>query len=371
MPPRVVVFNNMITPYTNRLYNELVDRGLDLAVLSCVAQEPDRKWADSIAPRYPHDIVPGFSFGLSRSRFTHINFHIRRALRRLAPDILFINGFFPSMLAATIWAIANKRTLALTIDGWSENMPDTIYHRIVRPWVLGHCRAVICCSRKGMAYFDEHGYAKDRIFVVPLVPAWDAPTPSPAYNERRYHVLWCARINDDAKNAQFFEDVVIALRQKIPDLAVLVIGTGIAEARMKARLSAAKINFVHERNVAWQSISEAYLQSRLLLLPSLSEPWGLVCNEAMQCGVPCLVSPHVGAAGELVRQAENGFVCELNVDHWVNTAHGLLKDEASWTRMSANARASAGQINLAESAGAFMKVVEKLAADLDPERSSP
>lgn len=76
MSRRVVVFNNMVTPYTNRLYNELVDRGLDLAVLSCTEQEPDRSWAGSFEVRYPHRTVPGVSFPLSRSRHTHVNFGI-------------------------------------------------------------------------------------------------------------------------------------------------------------------------------------------------------------------------------------------------------------------------------------------------------
>lgn len=363
MSQRVVVFNNMITPYTNRLYNELVDRGVDLAVLSCTAQEPDRMWASSITPHYLHRTVPGLSLGLSKSRFTHINFGIGRALRQLAPDILFVNGFFPSMLAAAGWANANDTTLALTIDGWRETMPDTIYHRIARPWVLRHCRAVVCCSLKGEAYFKDQGIAEDRISLVRLVPAWDPPVMTPACQDRSYDLLWCARINDDAKNAIFFEKVAVALRQKIPDLVVRVVGTGAAEARMMARFAAAKITVVHDRNIAWQSISQVYQQSRLLMLPSLLEPWGLVCNEAMQCGVPCMVSPHVGAAGELVRQGKNGFVCELDVDTWVNTAQALLGDAGLWTDMSASARRSAGLTALDEAAAAFMSAIERLAAD--------
>src|SRR4051794_29507825 len=120
MSRRVVVFNNMVTPYTNRLYNELVDRDLDLAVLSCTVEERDRAWAGSFGARYPHQTVPGLSFPLSRSRHTHINFGVSRALNAIAPDILFVNGFYPSMLAAAAWAQRNRKILALTIDGWRE-----------------------------------------------------------------------------------------------------------------------------------------------------------------------------------------------------------------------------------------------------------
>src|SRR5882757_1979763 len=261
MAPRVVVFNNMITPYTNRLYSELADRGLDLAVLSCTAQEPDRAWAKSFTPRYQTRVVPGVSLPLSRARHTHLNCGIRRALKELAPDVLFVNGFYPSMLAGAAWARANGRTLALTSDGWRETMPVTAYHRLARPWLLRHCRAVVCCSEKGRAYFRGQGVRDADLFVVPLVPAWDPPQSLPSFHDRPFHLLWCARINDDAKNAKFFEDVAIALGRTLPGLRVRVVGSGAAEQRMLARLAAAGIEVRHDGYVPWQSISEAYLQS--------------------------------------------------------------------------------------------------------------
>jgi 1,2-diacylglycerol 3-alpha-glucosyltransferase len=42
--------------------------------------------------------------------------------------------------------------------------------------------------------------------------------------------------------------------------------------------------------------------------PALSEPWGLVINEAMASGLPILSSRNVGAAEELVQEEANGFL---------------------------------------------------------------
>ncbi|MGY4478091.1 glycosyltransferase family 4 protein [Bradyrhizobium sp. USDA 3364] len=360
MAPRVVVFNNMITPYTNRLYNELVDRGLDLAVLSCTAQEADRFWAGSFTPRYVTRTVPGVSIPLSRSRHTHVNIGIGRALNALAPDLLFVNGLYPSMLAGAAWARANGKALALTIDGWRETMPNTAYHRLARPWLLRQCDAVVCCSDKGRAYFRDQGVGDDDLFVVPLVPAWDPPPSVPAFHDRPFHLLWCARINDDAKNAIFFENIAIALGRILPELKVRVVGSGTAEQRMLARLGSAGIDVRHDGYVPWQAISKVYLQSRLLLLPSLLEPWGLVCNEALQCGVPCLVSPHVGAGGELVRDCDNGHVCALDEQVWVDAARGLLEHPARWEAMSKQARHSVRQDALGDAAARFTAAVDHL-----------
>lgn len=360
MSRRVVVFNNMVTPYTNRLYNELVDRGLDLAVLSCTVQEPDRAWAGSFGARYPHHTVPGVSFPLSRSRHTHVNFGVGRALKAMAPDILFVNGFYPSMLAAAAWAQTNRKTLALTIDGWRETMPDTLYHRLARAWLLRRCRAVVCCSEKGRAYFRDQGLAEEQLFEVPLIPPWDPPPIVASYTDRPFSLLWCARINDDAKNAVFFENVAIALHRIIPGTRVRVVGTGKAEGRMLARLSASGIDVTYDSYVPWHAIAGVYQESRLLLLPSLLEPWGLVCNEAMQCGVPCIVSPHVGAGGELVKDGENGYVCKLDEKLWISVARSLLEDTDRWRLMSARARYDASEKTLGGSADQFMAAVDRL-----------
>ncbi|MGY2844888.1 glycosyltransferase involved in cell wall biosynthesis [Bradyrhizobium sp. USDA 4509] len=360
MAPRVVVFNNMITPYTNRLYNELVSRGLDLAVLSCTPQEADRSWAGSFTPRYITRTVPGVSIPLSRSRHTHVNIGVGRALNALAPDLLFVNGLYPSMLAGAAWARANGKALALTIDGWRETMPNTAYHRLARPWLLRQCDAVVCCSDKGRAYFRGEGVRADDLFVVPLVPAWDPPAVVPAFDDRPFHLLWCARLNDGAKNAIFFENVAIALGRIVPGLKVRVVGSGAAERRMLARLGGAGIDVSHDRYLPWQAISDVFLQSRLLLLPSLLEPWGLVCNEALQCGVPCLVSPHVGAGGELVRDHDNGYVCALDEQVWVDAARGLLEHPAHWEAMSRQARQSVRRDALADAAARFAAAVDHL-----------
>ncbi|WFU30390.1 glycosyltransferase family 4 protein [Bradyrhizobium brasilense] len=360
MAPRVVVFNNMITPYTNRLYNELASRGLDLAVLSCTPQEADRSWAGSFTPRYITRTVPGVSIPLSRSRHTHVNIGVGRALNALAPDLLFVNGLYPSMLAGAAWARANGKALALTIDGWRETMPDTAYHRLARPWLLRQCGAVVCCSDKGRAYFRGEGVRADDLFVVPLVPAWDPPAVVPAFHDRPFHLLWCARLNDDAKNAIFFENVAIALGRIVPGLKVRVVGSGAAERRMLARLGGAGIDVSHDRYLPWQAISDVFLQSRLLLLPSLLEPWGLVCNEALQCGVPCLVSPHVGAGGELVRDQGNGYVCALDEQVWVDAARSLLEHPARWEAMSRQARQSVRRDALADAAARFIAAVDHL-----------
>ncbi len=57
-------------------------------------------------------------------------------------------------------------------------------------------------------------------------------------------------------------------------------------------------------------IAPLLLQSTALLLPSYSEPWGLVVNEALSYGCPVIVSDHCGCVPELVIDGVTGYSFE-------------------------------------------------------------
>jgi glycosyltransferase involved in cell wall biosynthesis len=55
-------------------------------------------------------------------------------------------------------------------------------------------------------------------------------------------------------------------------------------------------------------LSRYYAVADCHVLPSLSEPWGLVINEAMACGLPVVATEPVGAGPDLLHEGGNGYV---------------------------------------------------------------
>jgi glycosyltransferase involved in cell wall biosynthesis len=55
-----------------------------------------------------------------------------------------------------------------------------------------------------------------------------------------------------------------------------------------------------------EELPRFYAHAGCFIHPALEEPWGLVINEAMACGLPVLSSRNVGAAEELVDDGVNG-----------------------------------------------------------------
>ena len=54
--------------------------------------------------------------------------------------------------------------------------------------------------------------------------------------------------------------------------------------------------------------SRLYVAADVFALLSEREPWAVVVNEAAACGLPLVLSDRVGAAPDLLRDGENGFL---------------------------------------------------------------
>jgi glycosyltransferase involved in cell wall biosynthesis len=84
----------------------------------------------------------------------------------------------------------------------------------------------------------------------------------------------------------------------------------VGEGELRPAIEAAAGPDVHLAGFLNQSeLPEAYVAADVFCLPSvLHETWGLVVNEALNFGLPVVVTDKVGCAADLVRPGWNGFV---------------------------------------------------------------
>ena len=61
-------------------------------------------------------------------------------------------------------------------------------------------------------------------------------------------------------------------------------------------------------------LSDIYLKHDVFILPSISEPWGLVIDEALWFGLPVIVSSKVGCSKDLVSDLKTGVIFDNCID---------------------------------------------------------
>lgn len=83
-----------------------------------------------------------------------------------------------------------------------------------------------------------------------------------------------------------------------------IIGTGCLESELR---SMANKNISFTGFIANDYIYQHYLNHDIFILPSLSEPWGLVVEEAIYFGLPVIVSDAVGCQEEMVIKPDTGL----------------------------------------------------------------
>ena len=82
------------------------------------------------------------------------------------------------------------------------------------------------------------------------------------------------------------------------------------------------------------TLGSLFRESHLYLLLSDYESFGVSALEAMACGVPCVVS-NAGGLPEVVRSGETGFLCRVGDFRCAaRQALRIIKDRATWERMS-------------------------------------
>ena len=88
---------------------------------------------------------------------------------------------------------------------------------------------------------------------------------------------------------------------------LIILGEGEQKTKLQHKSTGLSYPVTFINGVSWEEIPTYLAQADALVLPSYSEPWGLVVNEAMACGMPVLVSEKCGCAIDLVKEGINGF----------------------------------------------------------------
>jgi glycosyltransferase involved in cell wall biosynthesis len=150
------------------------------------------------------------------------------------------------------------------------------------------------------------------------------------------------------------------VEQQNTDYRLLIVGDGPEREKLKQQKDALKLSTVEFADAVDNNTLPAYFaQAEAFILPSFSETWGLVVNEAMAAGLPVLLSRTVNAATDLLKEGQNGFGFDaFNVS---DIAAAILK----YTQLDDSAKAKMGASSLAIIAGmSYEKMAEQLIAAL-------
>jgi glycosyltransferase involved in cell wall biosynthesis len=105
-------------------------------------------------------------------------------------------------------------------------------------------------------------------------------------------------------------DVVRAVARLAPGATLMIVGSGPLEEEVRAEAARLNVSLRMTGFLNQCDLGQLYALADCLTLPG-PETWGLVVNEALASGLPCVVSDAVGCAPDLIRDGDTGYVYPL------------------------------------------------------------
>lgn len=89
---------------------------------------------------------------------------------------------------------------------------------------------------------------------------------------------------------------------------------------------------------ATNNVLNVYNKAAIFAFPSAYEGFGLALTEAMSAGLPAVGCKSCPAVNELIKDGENGFLCEDGVDAFAQALEKLMSDEELREKMGKAAK---------------------------------
>jgi hypothetical protein len=265
-----------------------------------------------------------------------------RLLRKLKPEAVMLVGY------------GSRFDREALVEAWPTGVPllfraestdHAIEHTGMRSWARDTALRILYRRFARVLYIGQRALQHYRRLGVPdgkLIPAPYCvdTTPFACSEAARRAMRGPTRANlgvADTDLALLFAgkiserkgpDVLLQAAKKLPEalrsrICVCFLGDGQLKGQMEELAAAAPA--VRTQFLGFQNqtrLSRYYHAADLLVLPSRwGETWGLVVNEALHHGAPCVVSDAVGCAPDLIRAGVTGYVFETGSDS--SLAHAL------------------------------------------------
>ena len=322
---RVAIITEIIAPYRIPVFNALARRAqLELHVIFLAETDTHlRQWRvykDEIG--FSYDVLPSWRFRAGKNNLL-LNSGLRSLLNDLAPDIIICGGYnYAASWQAMFWAQRHECEFVL----WSEsNAQDA---RAGRRWTeslkryfLRHCDRFVVPGKASFNYLSSLGCPEKSIVTAPNAVnntffAIHADTTRKHADEVRKKlklparfILFVGRLVPEKGVFDLLESYAKLECQLRSEVGLVFAGDGVARPELERcanRITPGTVLF--PGFAQREELASLYALAECLVLPTHSDPWGLVVNEAMASGLPVIVTSVAGCAGDLVEDGWNGFV---------------------------------------------------------------
>ena len=325
MSLRLVIVTEIIAPYRISVFNALAKHeGIDLKVIFLSETDPTlRQWRvykDEI--RFSYGVLPSWRFRAGGSHFL-LNARLPASLNKFSPEAIICGGYnYVASWQAQMWALRRRVRFVL----WSESNAQDARRlskavEFLKARFLKRCDGFVAPGKSAFAYLRLLGAPAERIFTAPnavdnaffAAQAGEAKRQAVAFQEKlglpRRFILFVGRLVPEKGVFELLEAYAKLESALRIEVGLVFAGDGVSREELTQLAKRVEPGAVCFPGFAQrEDLAGLYAFAECLVLPTHSDPWGLVVNEAMSCGLPIIVSSVAGCSADLVADGWNGYV---------------------------------------------------------------
>lgn len=326
MKRRLTLLTEIIAPYRIPVFNALASQE-DLALHVVFLAETDlgmRQWhVYKNEIEFSHEVLPSQRWAFGKRRVL-INRGVGEALSRSSPDAVLCGGYnYLASWQALHWARFRKTPFLIWIESTAGDQRSgaPLVESLKRYFVRG-CSGAVVPGKSSFQYAQSLGFETSKIFYAPNAVDNDLfasraraareniSSRSSKQLPSRYF-LFTGRLVKEKGIFDLLEAYGKLSMQARKAIGLVFVGDGPERAalmRAATQIRGANIQFhgfVHREELGfYYGLADAFI------LPTHTDTWGLVVNEAMACQLPIILSSVAGCAADLVTDGWNGRVIQ-------------------------------------------------------------
>ncbi len=333
MRRRMVLITELIAPYRIPVFNALARRqDVELHVIFLSRTDSSmRQWRvyeEEI--QFAYDVLPSWRRRVGKFNIL-LNRGVKESLRKVAPDVIVCGGYnYVSSWQALRWA--KKHCVPFVL--WCESTGHDCRNKhspmeFLKAKFVESCDGFVVPGQSARDYLLSLGAKAEEISVAPNAVD-TALFASVGAEVRQHEAELRAKLALPERYFLFVGrlvpgkgvfDLIDAYAQLSPELRTQVglvfAGEGPARAELESRARDIHPGRVHFAGFLHrEDLATYYGLAECFVFPTRSDPWGLVVNEAMACGLPVICTRVAGCAADLVhdngRLVSGGDIAELS-----------------------------------------------------------
>ena len=262
--------------------------------------------------------------------------HLKDVLQTVQPDVIV--SFQPAASKMLLCDLQTK----IPVITMSHGDPEDYFHTYPKEEIPALEKSAVC--QVLLPSFEQHLKKHlpnvKTVVIGNAIPQYDIQADLSAPKDT-YKILFVGRLSKNHKRPHLLIEAFAGLADEFPDWNVELWGAEDGKAYYKELQLLIKKHHLENRvflKGPTNNVPSVLQQGDIFAFPSAYEGFGLALGEAMSMGLPAVGYKSCSAVNELIKDGENGYLCEDGIEPLRIALQKIMKNQNLRKKLGWNAK---------------------------------